>query len=142
MTQISLSKWMKKVEAQVDAVRDEFLRNVADSIVNLSPVKTGAYVSSHSITTSSGAGGRQASKGKPKLANGQAAKEEARGKLYGQISALPEGSTTVFVANRSPHASVVEYGGYNKVPPHLVYSTTRDKANELLSAAIAKVRTK
>jgi len=138
MVQRSLSSLIKKIEQDLDQVRDEFLRNVAEDLVASSPVDTGTYVSNHSITTSSGSGGRKNSHGKGP--DNGTAREEALAKLNGQISSLPKDATTVYVANRSPYANKVEYSGWEKTAPYQVFTSVRNRAGIHLQDAINKVR--
>lgn len=138
MVQRSLASVLKKVEADLDLIRDEFLRNVAEDLVASSPVDTGTYVRNHSITTSSGSGGRQSSHGKPP--DDGSARPEALSKLEGQIASLPRDTTTVYISNRSPHANRVEYGGWSRTGPYAVFSTVRARANIHLQNAINTVK--
>lgn len=138
MVQRSLASLIKKIETDLDAVRDEFLRNVAEDLVNSSPVDTGTYVRNHSITTSTGAGGTSSSHGKPP--DDGSARPDALAKLEGQIAGLPKEATTVYIANRSPHANKVEYGGWSRTSPYAVYTTVRARAGAHLQNAVNKVR--
>jgi hypothetical protein len=138
MVQRSFASLLKNVEQRLDEVRDEFLRNVAEDLVNSSPVDTGTYVKNHSITTSSGSGGSQSSHGKEKDTG--AARGVALDKLEGQIAALPAEATKVYIANRSPHANQVEYGGWARTPPYAVYTGVRARANIHLQNAINTVK--
>jgi hypothetical protein len=144
MVQRSLAALIKQIETDLDAVRDEFLTNVAEDLVSSSPVDTGTYVKNHSITTSTGSGGRQSSAGKPK--DNGSARGEALDKLIGQIVGIPKGTETVYIANRSPHANIVEYVGWeNKntgkvTSPYYVYEGVRNRANLHLQEAIQTVK--
>jgi hypothetical protein len=138
MVQRNLSSVIKKIETELDTVRDEFLRNIAEDLVNSSPVDTGTYVKNHSITTSSGSGGRQSSHGKP--SDDGSARGAALDKLEGQIAGLPKDATTVYIANRSPHANRVEYGGWARTGPYAVYTGVRSRASAHLQDAINRVR--
>lgn len=142
MVQRSLTALINKVEQELDAVRDEFLRNVAEDLVNSSPVDTGTYVRNHSITTSSGSGGRQNSHGKPP--DNGTARADALDKLNGQIAGLPKDTTTVYIANRSPYANKVEYSGWmgkeKKTEPYFVYTSVRNRAGIHLQNAINTVK--
>lgn len=138
MVQRSLTSLINKVEQELDAVRDEFLRNVAEDLVNSSPVDTGTYVRNHSITTSSGSGGKQNSHGKPP--DSGTAKDDALNKLNAQIASLPKDTTTVYIANRSPYANKVEYSGWGKTSAYAVYTGVRNRANIHLQKAINTVK--
>jgi hypothetical protein len=138
MVQRSFASLLKKVEDDLDAVRDEFLRRVAEDLVNSSPVLTGTYVRNHSITTSTGSGGKQSSHGKPR--DNGSARSDAQNKLNEQIAALPKETTTVYIANRSPHANRVEYGGWSGKGPYAVYSGVKSRAKYHLQNAVSIVK--
>lgn len=138
MVQRSFKSMLKKVEGDLDLIRDEFLLNIAEDLVQSSPVDTGTYVKNHSITTSSGSGGRQSSHGKDP--DDGSARDVALDKLNGQIAALPADTTTVYIANRSPHAAKVEYGGWARTGPYAVYTGVRTRARDHLQRAINTVK--
>jgi hypothetical protein len=138
MVQRSFASIIKKIEQDLDQVRDEFLRNVAQDLVASSPVDTGTYVSNHSITTSSGSGGTKNSHGKGP--DNGTARSEALSKLNGQISALPPEVTTVYIANRSPYANRVEYSGWRNTAPYQVFTSVRNRAGIHLQDAINTVK--
>lgn len=144
MVQRSFLSDLNRVENNLEDVRKVFLQKLADQVVYASPnptdggspVDTGAYVRSHSIGTSTGLGGKQSSHGKPK--DNGSAREEAHTKLYSQIEALPEGSTKVYMGNRSPHASAVETGWPTKNgfrEGYHVYATLRGRAKVFIQEA-------
>lgn len=138
MVQRSFASLIKKIEQDLDQVRDEFLRNIAEDLVASSPVDTGTYVSNHSITTSSGSGGKKNSHGKSPDTG--TARGEALDKLNAQIAALPTGETTIYIANRSPYANRVEYSGWGKTAPYQVFTSVRNRANIHLQDAVNKVK--
>jgi hypothetical protein len=137
MVQRSLTTVIKKIEDDLDKVRTEFLINVAEDLVNTSKpfVDTGAYITSHSITTTRGAGRGRTSHGKPTGQDPNAKATEALSQLMGDISAIPKDQTQVFMTNNAPHANIVEYKhGYN------VYSSVRNRAGLHLADAVNKVK--
>jgi hypothetical protein len=142
MVQRSFTSLLKKVETDLDLIRTEFLKSVAEDLVNISPVDTGNYVSNHSITTSTGSGGKTNSHGKPK--DDGTAKEKALTKLNEQIDSLPPDATKVFIANRSPYANKVEYLGWQgktrSTSAYYVFTSVRNRASVHLQDAINKVR--
>lgn len=138
MVQRSFASLLKNVEQRLEDVRDEFLRNVAEDLVNSSPVDTGTYVKNHSITTSSGSGGSRSSHGREK--DDGTARSVALDKLEGQIANLPPDATTIYIANRSPHANQVEYGGWARTPPYAVYTGVRARADIHLQKAVNTVK--
>lgn len=145
MAQISLTSRLKKIEDDLDKIRTEFLLNMADDIVTSSipTVDTGAYITSHSIRTTRGAGRSRSSHNKPSKQNPEAKAEESFNQLIEDIAALPKDQDQVFLTNNAPHANLVEYGGANwKERPngYAVYSGVRNRANLHLQNAIDKVK--
>lgn len=137
--QVAVGQLIKTIEQSLDDVRTEFLKNMAEDLVARSPVDTGAYVTSHSITTTSGAGRSRTSDNKPKGQNKEAKQAEALDQLYGDIAAIPAGQELVYIANRSPHANQVETGWATK-DGYFVYQAVRSRAGAHLTNAIGKVR--
>ncbi|MGI9143589.1 MAG: hypothetical protein ACR2IJ_10425 [Fluviibacter sp.] len=140
MAQIKLTSLISKIENSLDEVKNQFLVNMAKDIVNTSipTIDTGAYITSHSIRTTRGAGRSRSSHNKPKLQDlsAKAAKAtEALGQLVEDISSLSEDQTQVFLTNNSPHANIVEY-----VHGYAVYESVRNRANIHLQDAINTVK--
>ena len=137
MAQIKLTSLIKKIEDRLSDVRTEFLINMAEDIVNTSipTVDTGAYITSHSIRTTRGAGRSRTSHGKPTGQDPNAKAAEALDQLMGDIASLPEDQTQVFFTNNAPHANIVEY-----VHGYAVYGSARNRASIHLQDAIAKVK--
>ena len=137
MVQRSLTAQLKKVEEDLDKVRDVFLQAVAEDLVrsSVSFVDTGAYITSHSITTTRGAGRSRSSDNKPKNQDAGAKASEALGQLQNDIAAIPKDQTVVYMTNNAPHANVVEYKhGYH------VYGSVKNRSKLHLEAAINQVR--
>lgn len=138
MTSRKLTGFTKQIEQDLVQIRDQFLINVAEDLVNTTvatnTVDTGAYITSHSITTTRGAGRARSSHNKPTGQDPSAKAKEAMSGLMGDIAALPNTETEIFITNNSPHASVVEYtlGRY-------ILSTVRQNAPEHLQKAINSV---
>ncbi len=88
------------------------LVDMAQTAVDLSPVDTGAYVTSFSFSTGAGRPRGKSSKGKPK-ANAQAARSEGLSNLIKDLERIPSllDTTSIVLRNNSPHAVAVEYGG-------------------------------
>ena len=105
-----------------DHVKNE-LRKVADSLVEASPVDTGAYVTSHSFQPTGGRGGRsRSSANKPRQQDASVKKEEARAQLYSDIEGAEVSSSRAGIfRNRAPHATKVE-------AKHNVYLYAKDRA--------------
>ena len=145
MVQRSLTSQLKKVQEDLDQVRDVFLQIVADDLVTSSipTIDTGAYITSHSITTTRGAGRARSSHNKPSSSDPNFEVAQSLEQLYEDISALPKDQTTVYMTNNSPHASAVEYGGANwKEHPfgYDIYGSVRNRAKLHLEKAIAQVK--
>jgi len=145
MAQIKLTSLIKKIEGRLNEVRTEFLINMAEDIVTSSipTVDTGAYITSHSIRTTRGAGRSRSSFGKPTGQDPTAKAAEAMDQLMQDITSLPEEQTEVFFTNNAPHAKFVEYGSINwkKNPDgYAVYEGARNRAKYHLQDAIAKVK--
>ena len=137
MVQRSLTSQLKKVQEDLDQVRDVFLQIVAEDLVTSSipTIDTGAYITSHSITTTRGAGRARSSHNKPSSSDPSFEAAESLGQLYEDISALPKGQTTVYMTNNAPHASAVEY-----LHGYAVYGSVRNRAKLHLQDAIAQVK--
>jgi hypothetical protein len=96
---------------------EERLQDVADYATRISPVDTGAYVTSFSIKRAGQGGGRsRSSENKPRNQNPEEKRAEAYGQLVTDIEALnvsdmlEQGITRIVLRNRSPHARDVEDG--------------------------------
>jgi len=145
MAQISLTSRLKKVQDDLDKIRDQFLTNMADELVeeSIKTVDTGAYITSHSIRTTRGGGRSRTSDNKPRGQDPQFEAAQSLSQLYGDIASLPKDQTQVFLTNNAPHANIVEYGGANWVKRpqgYQIYSTLRNRASIHLQNAINQVR--
>ena len=137
MAQIKLTSLIKKIEDGLQKVRNEFLLNMAEDVVTSSKptVDTGAYITSHSIRTTRGAGRSRTSHNKPTGQNPEVKAAEALAQLKGDIASLPDDQTQVFLTNNAPHANIVEYShGY------AVYEGVRNRAKYHLEKAIHEVK--
>lgn len=137
MAQMKLTSLIQKIEKDLQEVRTQFLINMAEDIVSSSKpfVDTGAYITSHSIRTTRGAGRSRTSHGKPTGQSAEAKATEALEQLMGDINSLPKDQEQVFLTNNAPHANIVEYThGYN------VYGAARNRAGIHLQDAINKVK--
>lgn len=96
-----------------DMVKDKLI-SMAQDAVTLSPVDTGAYVTSFSYKTNSSSRGRgKTSKGKPKGQNPQAKRQEGLDNLVTDLNTIDLSLTkSVTLRNDSPHAEAVEHGEY------------------------------
>jgi hypothetical protein len=118
----SVSGKLAKLEQMAEDYVKQELKKVADSLVEKSPVDTGAYVTSHSFQPTGGRGGRsRSSSNKPRQQNPAEKKQEAKAQLYSDInSAEITSSRAGIFRNRAPHATAVE-------KKHNVYLYAKDK---------------
>lgn len=115
----------QKVE---DAVKDRLV-DMAQTVVRLSPVDTGAYVTSHSFKTSTSSRGRgKTSANKPRQQNAEAKRREGFDNLMSDISGLDLKDTSqITLRNDSPHAWDVETGHqWEKQEGYFVYAQMRN----------------
>lgn len=144
MVQRKLTSLIAKIEQDLQEVRDEFLTRVAFDLVQTSvpTIDTGAYITSHSITTTRGAGRGRTSHGKPK-ADPSAKMQESLNQLMSDIASLPKDQTQIYMTNNAPHATSVESGGPSwRANPngYQVYTSVRNRAGIHLQEAINKVK--
>ena len=125
----SLKQKMRLVEDTVEDLVRNKLFAIAETTVSLSPVDTGAYVTSHSFKTNTSSRGRgKPSRNKPKKQNQQSMRQEGLDNLVQDINALDLSDTSrITLRNDSPHAQAVEYGGPNwKRQGYYVYTQVRN----------------
>ena len=110
------------------------LEDIADYATRISPVDTGAYVTSFSIKRAGQGGGRsRTSENKPRNQNPEQKRQEAYGQLLGDIQALnvsdmlEQGNVKITLRNRSPHAREVEDGANWRSSGYHVFARVRNK---------------
>lgn len=141
----SFAAIISKIEKDLEGVRDEFLKEISKDLVSesTSPVWSGQYVTSHSISTSSAAGQFTGNIGgenfAPKTSVPEAYRSEGLANLLGDIAALPPQATTIYINNNAPHAKIVEFGG-RRTPAHGVFSGVSNRAGLHLQTAINRVK--
>ena len=128
-------KVMPSLQRKIDGLKElaeqqveRKLVDIAQTAVDLSPVDTGAYVTSFSFSTGAGRPRGKSSKGKPK-ANAQAARSEGLSNLIKDLEKIPSllDTTSIVLRNNSPHAVAVEYGGRGwKTSPYFVFTKLRN----------------
>jgi len=128
-------KVMPSLQRKIDGLKslaeqqvERKLVDMAQTAVDLSPVDTGAYVTSFSFSTGAGRPRGKSSKGKPR-ANPQAARSEGLSNLIKDLERIPSllDTTSIVLRNNSPHAVAVEYGGRGwKTPPYFVFTKLRN----------------
>ena len=108
-----LSKKMKKIDGLIEDGVKERLHSIARTATNLSPVDTGAYVTSFSFAVGSGRPRGKSSDNRPKDQNPEAKRREGLGNLVSDIDKITDFNTkdTIVLRNGSPHAQDVESGG-------------------------------
>ena len=124
----SLQKKIDGLKALAEQQVERKLVDMAQTAVDLSPVDTGAYVTSFSFSTGAGRPRGKSSKGKPR-ANPQAARSEGLSNLIKDLERIPSllDTTSIVLRNNSPHAVAVEYGGKNWIrPPYFVFTQVRN----------------
>lgn len=91
-------------------IKDKLI-DIAQTAVSVSPVDTGAYVTSFSYAVGAGRPRGKSSHNKPRGQNPQAKRQEGLENLISDINRIPNllDSTTITLRNGSPHASDVEY---------------------------------
>ena len=137
MAQIKLTSLIQKIEQDLQYVRDQFLVNMSEDLVTSSKptVDTGAYITSHSIRTTRGAGRSRTSNNKPTGQDPEAKAAEALSQLMEDIASLPQNQEQVYLTNNAPHANNVEYShGY------FIYEGVRNRAGIHLQDAINAVK--
>jgi len=132
--QATFSRLKGRLNDLAEEAIEERLEDLADYATRISPVDTGAYVTSFSIKRSNvGGGRRRTSKGKDKNQNPEAKKQEAYGKLLTDIEALnisdmlEQGNVRISLRNRSPHARDVEDGANWRSSGYHVFQRIRNK---------------
>ena len=134
---------LANVEKELEAVRDEFLKEVAEDLVKLetSPIWSGQYITSHSISTSPSAGQFTSNIGgwSDRTTDPSAYRAEARANLMSDIAALPPKADKIYIQNNAPHARIVEFGG-GRTPAYAVFSSVSNRAGLHLQTAINRVK--
>lgn len=118
-------------EQKVNQKGEFWLRSMASDLVDLSPVWSGAYITSHSYVPK-GSGAGRSRQSTLLRADRQAKKSEAYGLLMQDISRYKDSffkSRGGIFRNRSPHALAVERGDYPARRPYRVYETVAKKWN-------------
>jgi len=108
-----ISKKMRKIDNLIEDGVKERLQSIARTAVNLSPVDTGAYVTSFSYSVGAGRPRGKSSDNKPKGQNPEAKRQEGLNNLNSDIARITDFNTKSIIVftNGSPHARDVENGG-------------------------------
>ena len=108
----SFYKKIKDLEVEVLGGVKGRLQDIAKTAVDLSPVDTGAYVTSFSYTIGAGRPRGKSSDNLPKGQSLEGKREEGYGNMLQDISRINniEDLDNIQIRNGSPHATDVEYG--------------------------------
>ena len=108
-----ISKKMRKIDDLIEEGVKERLHSIARTAVKLSPVDTGAYVTSFSYSVGAGRPRGKSSDNRPKGQNPEAKRQEGLNNLNSDIAKITDFDTksTIVFTNGSPHARDVEHGG-------------------------------
>ena len=118
----SVTTKLQNLEKEMEKEVKAEMRQIAEQILQRSPVLTGAYVESHSVVfpASSGAGRMRSSKNRPKTRDEAKHKGIARDQMYSDIERLDlEQHGSASFRNRAPHAGPVE-------DKHRVFESVKD----------------
>jgi len=110
------AKFNKKAKQLEDKILSDIkdqLEDIATYTITISPVDTGAFVTSWSFET--GKSGRprgKSSLNRPKAPDKDGMREKGRKQLFSDISKIPDlkSAEAVTVRNGSPHAGYINYG--------------------------------
>lgn len=112
-----------------DLAKDKFI-SIAQDAVTLSPVDTGAYVTSFSYKSNPSSSGRsKSSKGKPSVPSPEAKRREGLDNLVSDLNSIDLSATnSVTLRNDSPHSNQVETGeGWPKTGGYFVFTQLRNR---------------
>ena len=130
-----VAKKIKELQEKLEQFPKEFMRITADIIIENSPVDTGTYMDAHQIGTSESI---TTSHGKPHNQPYSNFADEARNRLYSQISGLSIDGSDWFITNNSAHNIRGEYTGWNSKPAYSPYTIARGYAPIALEEAKAR----
>jgi hypothetical protein len=132
--QATFDRLKGRLNDMVEEQIENRLEDIADYATRISPVDTGAYVTSFSIKRAGQGGGRsRTSENKPRNQNPEQKRQEAYGQLLGDIQALnvsdmlEQGNVKITLRNRSPHARDVEDGANWRSSGYHVFARVRNK---------------
>ncbi len=119
---------MDILDEYIEEYVSDQLVDIAQTAVNLSPVDTGAYVTSFSYSTGAGRPRGKSSDNKPKDQNPQAMRQEGLSNLMSDINKIDlKNTTSITLRNASPHAYDVENKGPTwRRPGYKVFAKIRN----------------
>jgi hypothetical protein len=120
----SVSAKLQKAKDLAEERAKDKLEDMAEYLVAISPVSSGAYVLSHSILPSGNTGGRLRQSNSDVLANVSTTKNQALAQLKSDIEGLSlDDISGVIFRNRAAHATDVETGNnWRRTQGYWVYS--------------------
>lgn len=121
---LNLEEQSEKVKKEV---LTKLLTRAAEYAASVSPIDTGAYITSHQITSGGAGRPRGKSSKNKRRTKSEAFRGDALSQLESDISSLDFSRDTFTMRNGSPHAYYVENGGPKwKRPGYKVYAGIRD----------------
>jgi hypothetical protein len=126
----SIEEIVQKIDATTDEAIRALLSEAIDYLIINSPLDTGAYLESHTISNTAGAPRSQKSSKRKRGTGGSANIDKARAQLEADVLKLNVGGEVFNIRNNSPHANIVEHniggkikdgkdGVYKKLAHHL-----------------------
>lgn len=133
--QVTFKAIKDRIETIAAEKVEQRLKDISEYAVSISPVDTGAYVTSFSIVRAGAGGGRsRTSHGKPNNQNPESKRQEALGQLYTDIEGLAvkqdlqDGNAKFTIRNRAPHSNQVEDGSnWKRKDGYYVFTKIRRK---------------
>ena len=101
----SIKKFAKDIETFVAKGLKEAAEESATAAILSSPVDTGAFVTSWTISEKSNRGRSRSSKGRPKTTESEAM-EQAFSLIEQDLSNIPADAKSIYLNNRAPHAGI------------------------------------
>ena len=125
----------QKVKDMLEGYRDRYLELMSANLISVSPVDTGTYITSHTLSLSESPA-TNSSAGKPGKQPYQPFAQEGFENLLNDISSLGPEAISVVFSNKAEHRDEVEdEHGY------LVYTQTRREHGRIAKQAAQDVRT-
>jgi hypothetical protein len=135
----SLDGKFKKLEQMIEGYTEIYAQKMAEEIVLRSPVDTGTYMEGHNLGVSA-VGASSSSAGKPRKQPYQPYAQAALNQLFMQASALPHNAHRIVFSNDALHADRVEFLGWKKTGPYLVYTSAAREHHRIAKEAEAEAK--
>jgi hypothetical protein len=128
---------LKSLDASMLGVKREYFLEMVGVLVDASPVDTGNYIESHSLSVRrSGGMSTTTSHGLPRHQSAGAKKSEALERLQAAVMTFDDDVKNVYIRNAaSGYASLVEWK-YGYAP----YRSARDSASRILNGLLSEYR--